>query len=182
MNEQNGTNESKGKERRRNRHGFWSGIFIGGLLGALLAGGIFASTGKVIAAGRLLAAGGHSGHHFAASDPELARERADFAVEWVLGRVDATDAQIEQVKSVVGSSLDEIWPLAEQHRTNRQALVTELSQPTIDRAAIEEIRKAELELAEQASSRLVGALADIAEVLTPEQRNQLIEQAQRFHR
>ncbi len=83
---------------------------------------------------------------------------------------------------MVGSSFDEIWPLAEQHRTNRKALVTELSQTTIDRAAIEEIRKAELELAEQASSRLVDALANVAEVLTPEQRNELIEQAQRFHR
>ncbi len=130
----------------------------------------------------MAAAAGHGQHRFGASDPDLARERADFAIEWVLGRVDATDAQIEQVKGVVGSSFDEIWPLAEQHRTNHKALVTELSQTTIDRAAIEEIRKAELELAEQASSRLVDALANVAEVLTPEQRNELIEQAQRFHR
>ena len=48
--------------------------------------------------------------------------------------------------------------------------------------AIDAIRQAELELAEEASSRLVAAFADVAEVLTPEQRAELIELAERFHR
>ena len=38
-----------------------------------------------------------------------------------------------------------------------------------------------VELAEEASSGLVAALADVAEVLTAEQRRELIEVAQRFH-
>lgn len=120
--------------------------------------------------------------HARFTDPDVARERADFAIEWVLGRVDATDVQIEQVKALVGSSLDEVWPLAELHRSNRTVLVTELAQPTIDRNAIEEIRKSELELVDQVSDRLITTLINAAEVLTPEQRSELIEQAQRFHR
>ena len=82
----------------------------------------------------------------------------------------------------MGSSLDEVWPLAELHRSNRTVLVTELAQPTIDRNAIEEIRKSELELVDQVSDRLITTLINAAEVLTPEQRSELIEQAQRFHR
>ena len=181
MNENKEQNEQRHEARRRKGHGFWSGLLIGGLLGGLLAAGVAASTGSAKAAGRFLAAAGH-GQHARFTDPEMAREKADFAIEWILGRVDGTDAQIEQVKGLVGGSLDEVWPLAELHRSNRTVLVTELTQPTIDRNAIEEIRKSELELADQVSNRLINTLVDVAEVLTPEQRNELIEQAQRFHR
>jgi hypothetical protein len=148
MNEKKDQSEQKHKERRKKGHGFWSGIVIGGLLGTLLVGGVLASFGSAKAAGRFLAAAGH-GQHARFTDPDQAREKADFVIEWVLGRVDATDAQIEQVKGLVGSSMDEVWPLAELHRSNRTVLVTELSQPTIDRNAIEEIRRSEIELADQ---------------------------------
>jgi hypothetical protein len=125
---------------------------------------VLASSGSAKAAGRFLAAAGH-GQHARFTDPDQAREKADFVIEWVLGRVDATDAQIEQVKGLVGSSMDEVWPLAELHRSNRTVLVTELSQPTIDRNAVEEIRRSEIELADQVSNRLINTLVDVAESL-----------------
>jgi Spy/CpxP family protein refolding chaperone len=50
----------------------------------------------------------------------------------------------------------------------------------VDRAGLEEIRKAEIALADEASKKLVQALADVSEVLTPEQRQALLEHAQRF--
>ena len=55
-----------------------------------------------------------------------------------------------------------------------------LEQPTIDRAALEQIRATELQRAETASSRVVQAIADAAEVLTPEQRIELIRLAAQF--
>ena len=57
-----------------------------------------------------------------------------------------------------------------------------LTQPNVDRATLEDLRRAELQLAESASSRIVTALADIADVLTPEQRAELVKMAERFRR
>jgi Spy/CpxP family protein refolding chaperone len=72
-------------------------------------------------------------------------------------------------------------PVREQHLAQRQALLEALKQPTIDRQALEQLRQAKLQLAETASSRLAEALADIAEVLTPEQRTELLAFAARWH-
>ena len=54
-----------------------------------------------------------------------------------------------------------------------------MSAPVIDRAALEQIRASQLQLAEQLSLRITQALADTAEVLTPEQRAALAERIQR---
>jgi Spy/CpxP family protein refolding chaperone len=69
----------------------------------------------------------------------------------------------------------------EQHHQNRQALLRALAQPTIERATLEDIRHAELQLADMASERIVTALANVAEVLTPEQRTRLLELTSRWH-
>jgi Spy/CpxP family protein refolding chaperone len=50
-----------------------------------------------------------------------------------------------------------------------------LAKPNVDRAAIEAIRAQEMQSADAMSKRLVQSLADVADVLTPEQRAQLAE-------
>lgn len=169
---------------RPRRHGFWFGLFVGGLAGIVL-GGVVVTTAKVSASPLrwMSSAHGHMGHgRFAGlQNPELAKEHAAFAAEWVLSRVDATPEQKEQVNLVLGNAIDSLVPLAEQHRGNRRAFVSELTRPEIDRATIEGIREVELTLMDQASRTLVKSFADVAEVLTPEQRAELAEMAERFH-
>ena len=114
--------------------------------------------------------------------PEAQRERAEFATDWMLTKVNATDAQRSQIKGIVAAALNDLTPAREEHRQHRDAFLAMLSQPNVDRATLEDLRRAELQLADSASQRLVTALADVADVLTPEQRAELVKMAERFRR
>ena len=83
------------------------------------------------------------------------------------------DATPEQEARMIEIALDvarEIRPLKERMRLTGEELKSLLTAPTIDRASLEALRAARLAEAERISKTLVGAVADLAEVLTPEQR------------
>ena len=145
------------------------GIAAAGLVAAMMAG-----------CGSRHGRHGHWGHHHG-HDPEVAKEHAEDAAEWMLDKVDATDEQQERAKAIITASVDDFVGLAEKHRAQRDAFIDAFSQPAIDREELEKIRQTEMQLADAASARLVTALADVAEVLTPEQRQELLEYARRFH-
>ena len=113
-------------------------------------------------------------------DPERAKRHLGMAAEWIFDRVDATDSQKEDAKSVLSSAVDLMVPLASQHRENREAIISILSRDPIDRSALEELRQSELRLADSASLGLMDSLADLAQTLSPSQRAELVEMAQRF--
>ena len=115
-------------------------------------------------------------------DPEQARERAELMAEWILKSVDATEAQQEEVKAILDNSINTLLPIAQNHRDYREELRAELAKPTIDRAALESIRESGLGLMDQVSREMIDTVAAVAEVLTPEQRQELLEMAERFHR
>jgi Spy/CpxP family protein refolding chaperone len=127
--------------------------------------------------------GGHRGHFgmLLTHDPAAAKQHAGMAIEFALRGVNANDEQKQQARRIAERLIDELGPLAEQHHEHHQALVRELGKAQIDRAAIEQLRKQELALADQASKAALGAVTELADVLTPEQRNELIDFARRFH-
>ncbi|HZP88736.1 MAG TPA: Spy/CpxP family protein refolding chaperone [Burkholderiales bacterium] len=152
------------------------------LVGKILAGGVLAG---LLASAAAFVAHAHEGSFGAGCrhmgwrgpggmSPEAMRERLDQMTERTLTRVNASDDQKARVKQVVAAAAQDLATLRESHRANRQAMMEALSADTIDRERIESIRKAELALAEQASRRVSVALADAAEVLSPDQRRELI--------
>jgi periplasmic protein CpxP/Spy len=158
----------KGKRRR-----FIAGLMAGTALGGLLAGGISAWSHEGPGWGRC---GRHS------CSPEAQAERLEFATDWMLKKVDATDEQKQKVKDIVKAAAQELTPLRDQHRKHRDDFLAALTQTNVDRQTLEQLRQAELQLAQDASNRIVQALADVADVLTPEQRTELVKLAEQFRR
>jgi Spy/CpxP family protein refolding chaperone len=72
-------------------------------------------------------------------------------------------------------------PVHEQHRQLHEQIVTALSASTLDRAAVEGLRKQIPLLVDQASQVFTKALLDASQVLTPEQRQTLIKTMQDHH-
>jgi Spy/CpxP family protein refolding chaperone len=160
----------------RGRRRFFVGLVTGGLVGGVLATGL---TAFGIGGPPGWGPGGWHGRR--GWDPAARQERLEFATDWMLSRVGATDAQRTQVKAQVSDALRDLTPLREQHVEHRQAMLERLAQPTVDRAALEQLRQAELQLAEKASARLLQAVAGIADVLSPDQRAALVQLVERFH-
>jgi periplasmic protein CpxP/Spy len=92
---------------------------------------------------------------------------------------DATADQKAKLTGIFKAAFADMKSLHEQHRATRQKIVAVLTQPTIDRAALEQLRQQQMQMADQASKRMTQAFADAAEVLTPAQRAKAAERMQK---
>ncbi len=149
-----------------------------------------AGIGTVLAAGLISMqafgnAEGHHGHHrhgkWAQMSPEQADKRIDKMVNRMLDDVGATADQKQRVAQIAKDAAKELMPLRAKHHAARGRAADILAQPSIDRNAIEQLRVEELQLGETASKRFTQALADAAEVLTPEQRVRLAAKWKKRH-
>lgn len=106
---------------------------------------------------------------------------AEFVVDRIMSEVKADDAQKLKARGIADAAAANLKELAIQHRESHKALVTILSEPTLDRAKLEELRTKTTRNLDESSKRITVALADLAEVLTPTQRLQLAERMEKKH-
>jgi Spy/CpxP family protein refolding chaperone len=102
-------------------------------------------------------------------------DHADRAVRHIAIEIDATADQQSKLQSIVKSALNDLLPLRDKSLAARQQARALLTQPTVDRAAIERLRTEQVSAFETASKRITQAVADAADALTPEQRKKLDE-------
>jgi Spy/CpxP family protein refolding chaperone len=95
--------------------------------------------------------------------------------------VDATDAQKAQIAPLVKQAVNDLMPLHAQLQSAHSHALLALEQPTVDRASLEAARAEHIELADQASKRIVQLFGDVGDVLTPAQRKALAEHLQHLH-
>jgi Spy/CpxP family protein refolding chaperone len=116
----------------------------------------------------------HGPRHGAGSlnEAEIA-DRLEDVAELGLDYVDADDQQIARVNQVLRGFAPEIVSLRTEHRALGAELRAELAKDSIDHARVEELRKRAIVLFDRASAKSSEALLAAAEVLTPEQRNEL---------
>jgi Spy/CpxP family protein refolding chaperone len=143
--------------------------------GATLVGGVAA-----LASG----AGACGWHHGMMTGTHSAAEvsaHVDHMLKHLYVDIDATDAQKAQITPLVNQAVADLLPLHTQLQAAHAQILQGLTQNPIDRAALEAARVAHLQLADQASKRIVQLIADVGDVLTPAQRNALATHLKTMH-
>src|ERR1700730_9755725 len=127
---------------------------------------------------------GFAWHHFGMRDggmfggpltPAQVDDRIDRMTKHMAIELDATADQQAKIAGIAKAAAGDLRALREKAQAARAQAVTLLTGPTIDRTAIERLRAEQIGLAETASKRIAQALADGAEVLSPQQRRQVAD-------
>jgi protein CpxP len=154
------------------------GMFLIALLAVALLAGL---------AGNMLSTAfgqGYGWQHFGMRDggifgasltPAQIDDRIDRMTKHMAIELDATSDQQVKLASIAKAAAGDLRALREKAQAARAQAVTLLTGPTIDRSAIERLRAEQIGLAETASKRIAQALADAAEVLSPQQRRQVAD-------
>ncbi len=183
MSDQQGTTK-KGWFRKGNRKVIalvtGTAIAMGGVLGVQALANSKTYEHMKVNAG--FSSGWHGGDHkrFADwSDADI-EARIERMVKHVAIEIDATQEQQEKITALATAVAKDLKPVHDRLRATGKELHDLLLADTIDRAALERLRAERLADAERISKNLVGALADVAEVLSPEQRKALDERIDQF--
>jgi periplasmic protein CpxP/Spy len=162
------------EDHRRGRRG----TFLIALVAVALVAGI---TGNLLS--KAFGQGG-SWHHISWHDggvfggplsPAQIDDRIDRMTKHIAIELDATSDQQVKIANIAKAAVADLRPLHEKAHATRAQAITLLTAPTIDRSAIERLRAEQIGLAETASKRIAQALADVAEVLSPEQRRKVAD-------
>jgi periplasmic protein CpxP/Spy len=130
----------------------------------------------------LLGAGAASAQpwrHGRGLDPEGMARRLDRHIGRLMQDVGGTPEQKERIVAIAKAALAELRPMREQMRQARRQGLELLAAPAIDRRALEQLRTTQMQSADALSRRMTQAMADAAEVLTPEQRAKAAERLKR---
>jgi Spy/CpxP family protein refolding chaperone len=130
------------------------------MIAALLAGSLAATAG-----GTAFAKGDGPAY-----DPAKAQEHMQKRIDKALKDTDVTDEQKAKVTAILQATFKDMKPLHDQRVENRKAMEAALQAPTIDPAKIEQIRAAQMKVADDTSKRFTKALIDAGNVLNAEQR------------
>jgi Spy/CpxP family protein refolding chaperone len=130
-------------------------------LAAGAAGASFASGGPGL--------GHHAGHAgLMAMDPAAMDAHIDKMVEQLAAG--ASPDQKARVAAIAKAAVADLRPAHEQFRKAHGRAHELLMAPVIDRAALEQLRAEQMQRMDFISRRILAAVEDAAEVLTPEQR------------
>lgn len=106
----------------------------------------------------------------ASMDPAQVDKKIDRIAGWVVEDLGGTPEQQARIAAIAKAAAKDLAPVHQELAAGRRRAVEILTAAEIDRAALEAHRLRQVEILTAASERLTKAVADAAEVLTPEQR------------
>jgi protein CpxP len=132
-----------------------------------------------IVGGTLAYAHSGGGHH----GPMSGRSAEDHLehMQAMLTKIGASDVQKAQIEGLLKPAFEEMKSAHDAHSAAFEQFHEAIKAPSIDRAKIESLRAGQVKSLDEASRRLVTAITDAAEILSPEQRAALAEQVRQHH-
>lgn len=128
--------------------------------------------------------GGHGGpgfgrHGWHRMDPATMGPRVDFGVDLILGRVQASAEQKTKVGNTIKGILQDAPAFRKGHEDARDQLIKLLKAEKFDKADLERLRAERIRAMDEASKKVVQAIGEVADTLTPKQRQELVEFAEK---
>ena len=114
-------------------------------------------------------------------DVEDIKSHAEYFVGRALDRLDATDEQSAAIQMIVAASIEDLAEARGETETGREQLRALVRADSIDRDALEAFRQSHMQRADEMSRIVADGLADIMDVLTPEQRRELEAHFDKHH-
>jgi periplasmic protein CpxP/Spy len=99
--------------------------------------------------------------------------RADRMIRHLAVEIDATAEQQDRLRAIVRAAVKDLLPVRDKILAARVTARELLTQPTVDRAALEKLRADQIATHEAVSKEIIQAVADAADVLTPDQRRKI---------
>jgi periplasmic protein CpxP/Spy len=130
----------------------------------------------VILTGGVLFAVGHHGHH-----KGMMRDFIEFKVDRVLADLNLTDDQKQKTEVLRGKLRQEFENFAQDRKSGRQVIVDEWMKKTPDRTIITETIDQRIDNHKQAAHRIIDVMLEFHDLLTPEQRQELLNQVEEMH-
>ena len=122
---------------------------------------------------------GHRGGFAHMTDAQI-EKKINRIVKHVAIEIDATPEQQTRISTLFTAVAKDIKPMRGEMRDSARKIHSLLMADKIDREALEKIRAARLADAERVSKAIVNAVAEAAEILSPDQRKVLEERVQQF--
>lgn len=110
--------------------------------------------------------------------PEEHRAFAQERFQFALDRIGATEEQQAEIAAIIEPAVDQAMDAHADHEARHDEFRDLLLAETIDRDAIEAMRVDAMDRFDEGSQLFVTVIADVAEVLTVEQREDLVELVQ----
>ena len=117
----------------------------------------------------------------ASATPAEISAHVDHMLKHLYVELDATPAQQAQIGPLVQQAVTDLLPLRPQLQADHAQFIQALTQSSVDRNSLEAARAAHLQIADQASKRIVQLIGDVSSVLTPTQRQALLTHLQQLH-